>query len=151
MTLAEHEHISLFGPAACQCTPEEAENLALIRAYRAAKVADRGQYRGSGFKRHRAGFQNIGDMHRVHHHGDDAIADRENIVLEMTAKGDKVWAIWRVVGRHTGDLYGLAATQRPIDVIEAGLWRVEDGLIQEAWFFGDELALLQQLGMYPST
>lgn len=149
MTLPEHEHISLFGDEECRCTPEEAANLALVRAYRAAKVADRSQYRAADFRRHRAGFQHIGDLHGVHSHGDDSIADRENVVLEMTAKGDKVWAIWRVVGHHTGDLYGLEATQKPIDVIEAGLWRIDGGLIREAWFFGDELALLQQLGMYP--
>ena len=38
--MVEHEHLSLFGPGECACTDQEAENLALITRYRAAKVAD---------------------------------------------------------------------------------------------------------------
>jgi predicted ester cyclase len=147
--MIDHHHVSLFGPVECTCTEQEAENLALITAYRAARVADRKRFFAPGYRRHRAAFQHIGDINGVHHHGDDAMADRRNVVLDMTAKADKVWAIWSVVGHHTGDWYGLAATGRPVDVVEAGLWRVEDGLIAEAWFFGDELALLQQLDLFP--
>ncbi len=147
--VVEHEHVSMFGRVECTCTDQEAENLALITAYRAARVADRKQFFAPGYRRHRAAFQNIGDITGVHHHGDEAMVDRRNVVLDMTAKGDKVWAIWRVVGHHTGDWYGIPATGRPVDVIEAGMWRVENGLIAEAWFFGDELALLRQLGLFP--
>jgi hypothetical protein len=103
------------------------------------------------YRRHRAAFQNIGDMNGVHHHGDDAMPDRQNVVVDMTAKGDKVWAIWRVVGHHQGDWYGIAGTGRPVDVLEAGMWRIENGLIAEGWFFGDELGLLRQIGMYPTS
>ena len=53
-----------------------------------------------------------------------------------------------MVGTHTGSLYGIPATGRHIDVIEVGLWRVEDGVIAEAWYFGDELGLLERS---PST
>jgi hypothetical protein len=31
------------------------------------------------------------------------------------------------------------------------MWRIEDGLIAEGWFFGDELGLLRQIGMYPTS
>lgn len=147
--LTPHAHISLFGPGECACTPEEAANLAFIAEYRASRVADRKRFLAPGYRRHRAAFQNIGDMNGVHHHGDDAMPDRENVVVDMTAKGDKVWAIWRVVGHHEGDWYGVPGTGRAVDVLEAGMWRIEDGLIAEGWFFGDELGLLRQIGMYP--
>ena len=34
-------------------------------------------------------------------------------------------------------------------MIEVGLWRVEDGVIAEAWYFGDELGLLRALELNP--
>jgi hypothetical protein len=34
-------------------------------------------------------------------------------------------------------------------VIEVGLWRVEDGVIVEAWYFGDELGMLRALQLNP--
>lgn len=149
--LMEHEHVSPFGQVECTCTEQEAENLALITAYRAAKVAERHRFFAPGYRCHRAAFQSIGNLNGVHHHGDDAMADRRNVVMDMTAKDDNVWAIWRVVGHHTGDWYGLPATGRPVDAIEAGMWRVEDDLIAEARFFGDELALLQQLDLFEAS
>ena len=147
--LTPHEHISLFGSTECGCTAQEAANLAFITEYRAAQVADRKRFLAPDYRRHRAAFQNIGDLNGVHHHDDDAMPDRQNVVIDMTAKDDKVWAIWQVVGHHAGDWYGIPGTGRFVDVLEAGMWRIEDGLIAEGWFFGDELGLLRQIGMYP--
>lgn len=39
--MREHPHISLFGSNACTCTEQEAEALAVVSAYRAARVAER--------------------------------------------------------------------------------------------------------------
>jgi predicted ester cyclase len=80
---------------------------------------------------------------------DESMRDRENILLDLTAKNDKVWGIFRVVGTHTGSLYGIPKTGRHIDVIEVGLWRVAEGRIAEAWYFGDELGLLRALALNP--
>lgn len=60
--MVEHQHVSLFGSQECACTDQEAENLALITTYRAARVADRKQFLAPGYRRHRAAFQNIGDI-----------------------------------------------------------------------------------------
>ena len=80
---------------------------------------------------------------------DSSIQDRQNMLIELTAKGDKVWGIFRVVGTHTGSIYGIPATGRNVDVIEVGLWRVENGVIVEAWYFGDELGMLRALAVNP--
>jgi hypothetical protein len=142
------EHTSLFDSPGCTFTEEEQRNLDLIRRYRAAKVSERGPFWAPGFVRHRAGFKNIAELWGGPGGMDDAsMADRENVLLDLTAKGDRVWGIWRVVGTHTGTLYGIPATGRHIDVIEVGLWRCEDGLIAEAWYFGDDLGLIRQLGV----
>jgi len=152
MTLVEHPHISLFGSTECTCSEEEARALAVVASYRAARVSERAPFLAPEFKRHRAGFTHIGEL--WHHQGpggmdDDSMRDRQNILIELTAKNDKVWGIFRVVGTHTGSLYGIPETGRHIDVIEVGLWRVEDGLIVEAWYFGDELGLLRDLAIDP--
>ena len=152
MALVEHPHISLFGTTACTCTEQEAEALAVVAAYRVAKVSERGPFLAPDFKRHRAGFTHIGEL--WDHRGpggmdDNSTRDRENILLDLTAKNDKVWGIFRVVGTHTGSLYGIPETGRHIDVIEVGLWRVKDGQISEAWYFGDELGLLRALALNP--
>jgi hypothetical protein len=152
VALVEHPHISIFGSDECTCTAQEAEALAVVAAYRVAKVSERAPFLAPGFKRHRAGFTHIGDLWEHRGSGgmdDDSMQDRQNILLELTAKDDKVWGIFRVVGTHTGSLYGIPATGRHIDVIEVGLWRVEDGVIAEAWYFGDELGLLRAVGLNP--
>lgn len=152
MALVEHPHISLFGSTECTCTASEAEALAVVAAYRVARVSERAPFLAPGFKRHRAGFTHIGELWEHPGTGgmdDDSMRDRRNILLDLTAKNDKVWGIFRVVGTHTGSLYGVPETGRHIDVTEVGLWRVEDGLIAEAWYFGDELGLLRALALNP--
>lgn len=152
MALVEHPHISMFGSTECTCTEEEAAALAVVAGYRAAKVSERGPYLAPDFKRHRAGFTHVGELWEHDGPGgmdDDSIRDRQNILVELTAKNDKVWGIFRVVGTHTGSLYGIPATGRHIDVIEVALWRVEDSRIAEAWYFGDELGLLRAVGLNP--
>lgn len=152
MALVEHPHISMFGSSECTCTEKESAALAVVAAYRAAKVSERGPFLAPGFKRHRAGFTHIGVLWEHQGPGgmdDESMRDRQNILLELTAKNDKVWGIFRVVGTHTGSLYGISATGRHVDVIEVALWRVEDGQIAEAWYFGDELGLLRGLGLNP--
>ena len=143
-----HVHTTMFGSDACTCTPQEAANLDLVRAYRAAKPSERAPFLAPDFVRHRPGFKNIGELWDGAAGMDDhSIEDRENVLLDLRAKDEVVWGIWRVVGTHTGDLYGIPATQRPVDIVEVGLWRVADGLIVEAWYFGDDLALVRQLGV----
>jgi hypothetical protein len=149
--MVEHEHVSLFGPVPCACSEAEAANLALVAAYRAAKVSERGPFLAPTYRRHRAGFTHIGELWGGAGMTDESILNRENVLLELTAKGDRVFGIWRVVGTHTGSMYGLAPTGKPIDVIEVGLWRIEDGQIAEAWYFGDELGLLRQVDQYPQV
>lgn len=150
--MKDHEHYSLFGPAQCTCTEQEAANLDLVARYRAAKVSDRGPFLAPDFVRHRAGFSHIGELFGMEGTAgmtDESMADRRNVLIELTAKDDKVWGIFRVVGTHTGTIYGIPATGRPIDVIEVALWRVEGEHIKEAWYSGDELGLLRQLGVTP--
>lgn len=142
----------MFGSTECTCTEQEAEALAVVAGYRAARVSGRAPFLSPDFRRHRAGFTHIGELWEHDGPGgmdDHSVEDRQNVLIELTAKDDRVFGIFRVVGTHTGSLYGIPATGRHIDVIEVGLWRVEDGVIAEAWYFGDELGMLRALGLNP--
>ncbi len=140
------QHLSIFDGPGCTFTEEEQSNIELIRRYRAVPVSERAPFLAPDFVRHRAGFAHLAELFggsgKVE---DDSMPDREFVLLDVTAKQDRVWAIWRVVGTHTGELSGIPPTGRRVDVTEVGLWRCEDGLIAEAWFFADDLGLLRQL------
>lgn len=73
-----------------------------------------------------------------------------NVVTHATsAYGDKVVVhnSWR--GTHTGDLAGLPATGRTIDVPGVVVWGMRDGLICERWAVGVAAGLMEQLGVSP--
>jgi predicted ester cyclase len=60
----------------------------------------------------------------------------------MKSNGSKITCI--VPSRY--GVFSIPATGRPIDVYEAGIYRLRDGQVVEAWFMADEAGLLKQLG-----
>ena len=137
----------MFGDTSCRCTEEEAANLDVITRYRMAKVSDRGPFLSPEYRRHRPGFKNLGELWGGSGMTDDSLAKKSIVLMHMEPRGDTVFGIWRVLGTHSGDFYGVPATGRDIDVIEVGLWRLENELITEAWYFGDGLGFLRQAGL----
>jgi len=76
----------------------------------------------------------------------DALPDRVDIIEDVIADGDRVGLLFRVTGTHRGNLFGIPATGRRIDVYELGLYRLAAGQVVETWFMADEAAVLKQLG-----
>jgi predicted ester cyclase len=72
--------------------------------------------------------------------------DRHDKVENIAAEGDMVGMLFKLSGTHKGNFYGIEATGKTIDVYEAGVFRLADGKITEAWFMADEAGLLKQLG-----
>jgi predicted ester cyclase len=105
--------------------------------------------RASDFKQTRVGFQHLRDYGNAKGVGSEtitaALPGRRDRIDEMLAEGDEVWMRFRVAGTHGGKLYGLAPTQKPVEVPEVGRMRFADGKWKEAWYFADELGLLLQL------
>ncbi len=105
------------------------------------------------YKRLRAGMQNInsnaqGDNFPPTVHGlREAFPDREDVIEEIIAEGDRVAMRWRLKGTHRGNLFGIAPTGKKFDVWELGVFRLKDGRITGAWFMADEVGLLKQLGV----
>jgi predicted ester cyclase len=70
-------------------------------------------------------------------------------IVRIQAEGDKVGVHDRLLGTHTGDFMGVAATGRDIAVNLLHVFRVVDGRIVERWGVGESAVMLEQLGITP--
>ena len=134
-------------------TEQERANLELVLKLRALPFAERAKYTVADFRPSRMGMVNLAELKEPDAPGYNAesIPDREDEILDVIAHGDRVWATWLIRGTHLGPLHGIAPTGRTVAVTEVGQWRIQDGLITEAWFLVDELGLLRQLGVWPHS
>jgi predicted ester cyclase len=131
-------------------TDQELAKINLILKLRSVPFAERKLFMHPQMKHHRWGFSSLADITGMKDgSGYDAqsVSHRTDTIEDIIAKDDRVWAVWTMRGQHTGQLFGIPATGRDIEVLEVGVWRLQDGLVAEAWFFGDELALLRQIGI----
>jgi len=65
--------------------------------------------------------------------------------------GRHVCARWRMVGTHTGEYFGIAASGRAISVEHCEIYefdRDEGGLVATTWSYGDPAALFHQIGAH---
>lgn len=76
-------------------------------------------------------------------------APGHHVVEEVVADGDMVAARITAYGRHDGELFGIPATGRDIEVSGMAMWRIRDGRIVEHWHETDQLGLMRQLGVVP--
>ena len=79
-----------------------------------------------------------------------SFARYELIADEMVAEADKVMIQARMVATHTGDLMGMLATGKKVDIAVALIYWIADGKIVRHWMLADSLTLMQQLGMIPN-
>lgn len=141
--------VATVSPALPAYTAQERSNIELVLALRAAPIEERRRFQHPRLRHHRRGFAGLSELSGLGADGYSAgsISDRIDTIEDIVAKDDRVWAVWTLRGTHTGPLFGIQATGRTVEVLEAGIWRIEDDLVAESWFFGDELALLRQLGL----
>ena len=67
---------------------------------------------------------------------------------DVLPSGDKVVARVSATGTHQGELMGMTATGKSVDVQLIDIMRFdENGLVAEHWGVVDTLAMMQQLGM----
>ncbi len=69
----------------------------------------------------------------------------------MVADDDNVAIAYTLTGTHQGDFNGVAPTGRKIEVRGVQIGRFEDGKIVERWGSSDELGILKQLGVDPTS
>lgn len=72
-------------------------------------------------------------------------------ILDTVVDGDRVAMRFRVTGTHTGEFQGIPATGRGMDVQGMTIMDFRDGKIAERWNQFDQMSLLQQLGVIPTS
>ena len=75
--------------------------------------------------------------------------NRQFIVRESFAQGNKLVKYWQFKGKHTGSFFGIPATNKDIDVIGCTIATIVDGKITEEQDFMDNLEFFRQLGLMP--
>jgi steroid delta-isomerase-like uncharacterized protein len=88
------------------------------------------------------GFEELGRMVQ------SAFPDYHLTIDEVIAEGDKVVVLFTWTGTNTGDLMGLPATGKRVEMNEANMYRfTPEGRVAEIWANQDMGAMAQQLGL----
>ncbi len=91
----------------------------------------------------REGMKQAAEMFRVGTPG------RHEIVMQV-AEGDLVVSYVLGQGVHSGELFGIPATNNHVETEGIAIHRVRDGKIVEYWAVVDGVRVLQQMGVLPS-
>ena len=76
-----------------------------------------------------------------------AFPDSYFTVEEMLAEGDKVATRKTFHGTHQGEFMGIPPTGRQVSTGLIDIVRIFDGRVVEHWSIGDDLGVMQQLGV----
>lgn len=71
-------------------------------------------------------------------------------VEDAFGSGKKAAIRWRMQGVHSGNLFGIPATGKQVNVAGISVVLVENGKIVEDWVAEDTMGLMQQIGVVPS-
>ncbi|MDB4583410.1 ester cyclase [Draconibacterium sp.] len=78
-----------------------------------------------------------------------AFPDLHITTNDLLAEGDKVTKVWTANCTHNGELMGIPATGKQIEVKGIEVLRIADGKIAENWVSMDNLGMMQQIGVIP--
>lgn len=79
-----------------------------------------------------------------------AFPDLTSSVDEVIAEGNKVALRWTIRGTHTGELFGIPASDKSITLPITEVFHIENGQLVEAWDRYDRLHLMEQIGAAPA-
>ena len=79
-----------------------------------------------------------------------AFPDAHFTIEDMIAEGDNVVARYTLRGTHQGNFMGIPPTDKQITVTGIEIFHFANGKAVEEWVNGDDLGLLQQLGVIPA-
>ncbi len=78
-----------------------------------------------------------------------AFPDMQVTVEDVMASGDQVLSRVTIRGTHQGELAGVEATGKEIELAIMSFVRIEGGQIVEEWESFDRLGMMQQIGAIP--
>jgi predicted ester cyclase len=70
-------------------------------------------------------------------------------ILDMIGHGDRVAVRAQITGTHRGELFGIAATNKPVVVAIHEFHTFEGDRIAQTWHLEDWFGMLHQLGAWP--
>ena len=70
-------------------------------------------------------------------------------VIAVAADGDDVLLHWHLTGTHSGPMFGLAPTGKPIAVDGMDHFVLRDGKVVSVFVATDQMAFARQFGMMP--
>lgn len=76
-----------------------------------------------------------------------AFPDIQIAVEAAIAEGDRVVTRWTLKGTHQGEVLGIPPTGKLVTQTGAAIFRLAGARIVEAWYFTDNLSLMQQMGV----
>lgn len=79
-----------------------------------------------------------------------AFPDLTHTVKDILAEGDRIAVHLVARGTHQGDLMGIPATGKSVEVSALAFFRIAHGKIAEQEGVFDEMRLLQQIGAVPA-
>ncbi|HKZ74538.1 MAG TPA: ester cyclase [Steroidobacteraceae bacterium] len=136
--------------------PEEANKVLAARAFE--EILSKGNFERAS-ELYDQNFVNHG-LHRDRSLTEDmdaakgwrlAFPDGKTEVQQMVADKDLVSVLWVARGTNTGSGGGLPATGKAAELRGITIWRMLDGRIREEWSAFDQLSLMRQLGLLPSS
>lgn len=80
-----------------------------------------------------------------------AFPDAHLEIHHIIAENDHVVAHWTMTGTQQAPFLNVPATNRPIKIEGMDIWRVQDGMLAEHWDSYDQLGMMQQLGVIPTS
>ncbi len=81
----------------------------------------------------------------------EAFPDIHLTIEDQIAEGDRVVTRWTARATHTGPFQGMPPTGRQVRMAATDVDRIVNGKVVECWSQMDDLSLMQQLGVVPTT
>lgn len=79
----------------------------------------------------------------------DALPDAHLYIEDEIAEGDRVTTRFTIHGTHQGELMGIPATGKQVNLGGIHIARVAGGKIVERWYESDMMGVMVQLGVIP--
>lgn len=77
------------------------------------------------------------------------LPDLSATMEDLVVAGDRVVGRFVYRGTHTGELMGVPASGKAVEMRSIDIWRVQDGMFVEHWDELNLLQLFQQMGVLP--
>lgn len=102
---------------------------------------------GAGGQDIKQGPDGVAGMVKIWH---EAFPDGHMTLDDLITEGDLSVIRMTFRGTHTGEFYGIPASNKPVEVTSIGIDRVIDGKITEGWGELNMLGMMMQMGAIPA-